>query len=99
MTEPQRHICQLVEEYKRVFSGEYQQFLNGVKQRQDKFSDNKFGKMKDVDIIDRPLLEYPETLWTIFDKTLSPESLAYLTTKEGARWLGKTYKEFLLVTI
>ena len=52
---------------------------------------------KQTDFIERALCEYPTNLWDIINANTTPEEMIQFTSKEGARWFVRSYKEFSLV--
>lgn len=92
----QNKIINIVKEYKILFPSEYNACREVVKQKRDKNSST--GDMtKQTDLIERPLLEYPENLFFMLQSKLSTDELIQFNTKESARWFGKTFPEFSLV--
>lgn len=94
----QDKITHYTEEYMRLFPAEYTDFKLGMRAKRE--NTNKFGEMKGGSgMVERVILEYPETLYTIFEKTLTPEQFQYICSKEGSRWFGRKFKEFAITEI
>lgn len=84
----------LVTQYRRLFPTEYGEVIALVKQKRKGLIDPKTGAGGETDILDRALVEYPETLYGSIFNALSPEEFTAFFTKEGQRWFGGKYKEF-----
>lgn len=93
----QGNIKTFVDEYKKLFPIEYAMFLKQMEMNKLN-TYNKFAEIKGTDALERKLIEYPETLYTILYDKLSPEGLAWLTTKKGARWFARKFPEFKVAT-
>jgi len=86
-------ITELVTTYTEVYRTEYNAFLEGFKITQDKQLGD-YSEVKNSDLIERAVAEWPETLDVIFGNRLTPEEDKYLRSKEGIRWFIKTFKQF-----
>lgn len=95
MNEVQNKIVTIVEDYKKLFSKEYEAVVQIVKDK-NKNKTDKFSKVKGADMLERALFEISETLDNLFNVRLTPEENNYRKTKECARWFTKQYKEFSL---
>ena len=90
------NITQLVNAYKWAYPDEYKTVIQQVKENRDK-NVSETGDIKSVhniDSIDRPIHEIPNTLFTIFVKRLSTEETTWFNTTKGARWFAKEFPEF-----
>ena len=94
MNEVQKKIVGITENYMRLFPEEMLDFKKGVRDKQKDLT-HRLGKLgKGDDMIERILLEYPETLYNLFMAKLTPEEITYFQSKRCARWYAKTYKDF-----
>lgn len=84
----------LVVQYRKLFPTEYRAVIDLVKDKRDNLLDPKTGSGLGADTLDRPLIEYPETLYSSIFNALSPEEFTQFFTKEGQRWFGGKYEEF-----
>ena len=95
---PQIAISKIVEDYIRMFPREYALVVKMIgKIRVDQLSSNKqdkFGGIKKVDVLERKIGEYPETLDTMFTSKLDSEDLGFFKSKKGSIWFYKKYKQF-----
>lgn len=85
----------LVKEYKRLFIEDYEGVVRVVKWKRNN-AKTKFNEMKGVDTIDRAVVEWPENLWVIMNKSLTDDEMKWLRSKVGIRWFAKKFKEFSL---
>lgn len=86
-------IIKLVENYKRMFSGEYEDVKKIVADKR-KLQLNKFGSTKFESVLGRHLLEMPETLHSIFINQLTSDEIKSLKERVGMRWFAKQFNEF-----
>jgi len=93
-------IKQIVEQYKQLFPSEYKEvvILVAEKKLQNALNDNKFGKIEG-EILERQLMEYPETLYNMIMMKLEDEEKIWFNSKKGALWFAKHYKEFNTVKL
>src|SRR4051812_13208776 len=97
-SEIQKKIEGVVASYKQFYPDDYIAVVREVKKKQLNLK-NKFGDMtKDTDILERPLLEIPETLFFLINKILSEDEIKFWYTIKGQHWFGKKYPEFLLTS-
>jgi hypothetical protein len=82
-----------VEEYKRLFPYEYLDFKSMMRQKQLAQAD-KFSEVKQTDLLERALIEYPATLFAIFQMKLTEDEMEKMGSKKMARWMHRTYPEF-----
>ena len=90
----QKRINNVVEEYKTLFSDEYNRFCNAISDKRDMQLNEFASTGSDSDSIRQLAYEIPLTLNNMFDTMLNEEEKAYLKTKEGAEWFGRTNKDF-----
>lgn len=95
MTEVQHKLIQITEEYKRLFQEEYLMLIKDNQLRRNALTQNS-GEIKTADYMERTLMEYPETLFTMILAKLTPEDFTYFDSKPGARWYAKKYPVFLI---
>ena len=98
MTETQKNIKKVVDDYKLFFPDEYAlvvEMIKGKKNTVDEFAsvDGMFDG--------RVLYEIPETLSKMLTKNLVLDDLTWLKSggfnkKEGGRWFARTFREFSL---
>jgi hypothetical protein len=94
MNKIQLSIKKIIDDYKRIYPDEFSRFQKGMRIKRDMQKD-KFSEVSD-EIVERALVEYPETLYKLFKIRLSMEALDYLNSIQGLRWFAKTFKEFTL---
>jgi hypothetical protein len=95
-SEIQKKIVSVVEAYKQFYPDEYVAVCKQVKDRQAHLP-NKFGdftKTNKTDVLERSLNEFPETLFFLFQKTLSESEQKYFNSIKGQHWFGKHFSEF-----
>lgn len=102
-------IEQLVKQYKELFADEYEACKLQVKRNRENQINDTGDMSKHTDFINRPLLEYPETLEAMFQLKFNEDerNIFYnpLNNKvkklnssiEIHRWFAKKYPEFSLV--
>lgn len=90
------NISALVEEYKKIFPQEFYAFEQQMKRNFYEQS-NDYGEIKGSDMVERKLVEYPETLYAILMQKLSQEDFVWFSSKKGVRWLAKKHPEFKVV--
>lgn len=95
MVETQSKITNIVSEYKRLFPDEYKLFVKEMRGKKDVQS-NQFSEIKGDMSLERALLEYPETFYTILRIRLTDDDWKYFDTKPGVRWFAKTFPEFAI---
>src|ERR1044072_9269646 len=99
-SEIQNKIIAVVNSYKQFYPDEYIAVYKQVKERRMHLP-NKFGdltKTNKTDILERPLNEFPETLFTLFNKTLSESESQYFNSIKGQHWFGNHFSEFRVTT-
>jgi len=103
MNKTQSKIKKLVSEYKRIFPIEYQAVIKIVKEKREKQKTisvftPKGGVVRRIksesEVLRRPLLEYSETLETVFETRLTDIEKKYFKSKKGSLWFAKEFKEF-----
>ncbi len=93
MIEAQNKIKAVVEQYKIFYPEEYRFVARQIADKRKNLN-NKFAKTKGMDYAERALTEVPETLFGLFQKTLSEDEVSYYASKEGTRWFAKTFPDF-----
>lgn len=93
MTIIQTKIHGIVLDYKSLFASEYEAFKQMQSFKQFNLKD-KFAEVKGADMIERKLTELPETLWTMFTKTLNDEEMDYIKSVKGQKWLMRSFPVF-----
>ena len=96
-----KKIIGLVEGYKLAFPDEYRAVIPQIKRNRDanlKKTGDITQHRKTV-IPERPINEYPETLFTIFNMRLDEEERNWFfndeeTSKKAARWFARQFPEF-----
>jgi hypothetical protein len=86
-----KKIEDIVINYKKLFKIEYKNFLRSVAPKRDL---SKFGELKGTDVILRQVCEYPETLYVMIYKSLSPEEYQWFQKTEALNWFAKKFPEF-----
>jgi len=103
MNKTQSKIKKLVSEYKRIFPIEYQAVIKIVKEKREKQrtvsvigSNGTISRSikSESEVLKRPLIEYSETLETIFETRLTDIEKKYFKSKKGSLWFAKEFKEF-----
>lgn len=95
-SEIQNKIVSVVDAYKQFYVDEYKAVCKQVDERR-KLLPNKFGDMtktNKTDVLERPLNEFPETLFFLFSRTLSEAENKYFNSIKGQHWFGKRFPEF-----
>lgn len=87
-------VKKVVKEYKKVFPQEYKAVIELVKEKRKMLQNSDTGQMKGDHVLERPIAEYPETLYTAIYNELTPQAFTAFSTTEGQRWFVKTYPEF-----
>lgn len=97
----QTNISGVVKAYKALFPSEYMTAAQQVHdQRQNSLTKyGEFEKDAGMEVLDRALLTYPETLYYMFESKLDKEDFQYLSSKEGARWFGRTFPEWMAAQV
>lgn len=96
MNSAKQKIEPIVRVYKELYPTAYKVVCAACKAKRNNLK-NKYGDLTDkTDIIERPLLEYPENIYTALVKSLSPEEMTWFSSKAGVRWFGRKYPEFLI---
>jgi len=93
-----KNITKIVELYKKTFFVEYNEVVKIIKEKRKNQKKETAATNGNIDVLERALIEYPETLFNILQNRLSPPALLWLTNKKGVRWFAKTFKEFSLAT-
>lgn len=92
-------IIKTVQTYKGLFPDEYKAAKQQVAYNRQQTTAT--GDMsKNIDFIERPILEYPETLYSMLMQVLTPyttKDIKPLESKEVARFIAKTFPEFSLI--
>jgi len=88
-------IKRIVGEYKRMFPGEYNLVIKQIKRNRDN-QRTKFAEMKQTGIVERALIEIPETLNTMFRLRFTENEEEEFRTKKAMRWFAKEYPMFSL---
>lgn len=95
-----RKIIGLVEGYKLAFASEYKAVIPQIKKNRDG-NLHRTGKItgKGADVPERPINEYPETLFTILHTRLDEQEKNWFfnnqeTSKKAARWFAMQFPEF-----
>lgn len=73
---------------------EYIAVVEMIKNNRRDLMDEKFGGIKGDQMIERLLLEYPETLVAMFSSVFEKSDWDYLDSKVGARWFAREFPEF-----
>jgi hypothetical protein len=89
-------IEDIVEDYKDVFTLEYNKFCSLTKKKR-KAKHNEYGEAPNSDADMRALAEYPETMHTMIEKNASEEAVEFFRTQEGQRWLCRNFPEFKVI--
>ncbi len=91
--ESQDKIRNTINEYKKIFTWEYDAFFKQQVELKSNVHDD-YASVKGSQIEMRVLSEIPDTLYTIFQKTLDKSSWEYFRSKKGQRWLVKEFPIF-----
>ncbi len=89
----QDKIRKTINEYKRIFAWEYNAFFKQQAELRENVHDD-YAKVKGSQIEMRLLSEIPDTLYTIFQKTLDETTWNYFRSKKGQRWLVTEFPVF-----
>jgi hypothetical protein len=93
-SEIQKKIIGVVDSYKQFYPDDYLAVVKIVKDKRENLK-NKFGDMtKKLDYMERPLTEYPETLFFLLNKILSEKEMEYFSSTKGHHWFATQYPEF-----
>jgi hypothetical protein len=71
---------------------EFSQFLEGRRAKTDTLH-NKFAAARGTDVIERLLLEMPETLDHLL-ASLGDDAKAFMKSREGALWFARSFKAY-----
>lgn len=90
------NIKHLVNAYKMAFPDECRAVIEQVKQKRtaNYKATGDIRKLKSTEMVERPIHEISETLFTILHRRLTEEELAWFGSNQGARWFAKTFPEF-----
>jgi len=97
MREAKIKIEECVTEYKQVFTEEYILFKQFVIDNRKELRDEDYGSVEGDHIVERKLLEMPETFYAFLLKALTSEEFKWFKTKTGHRWFARKFNEFCLV--
>ena len=97
MQEAKIKINTFVSEYKRLFKVEYDLVVDFVKKTRADMKDQKFGKTKNMNYIERRVCEIPETLYASLVEGLNNKELLWFKSKTGHRWFARQFSEFRVV--
>lgn len=95
-----RRITANVNAYKQVFNKEYHQVMEICQEKRNKqlsSTGNIQKVIKGVDALERPAYDISETLFTIFQRALSPDELVWFRTTPATLWFMRTFPEFRTV--
>ena len=93
MTSQQKKISDIVGEYQEVFEEEYQLFCGAMIGKRD-LQKNDLATTGLEGTIEQLAYEIPLTLSEMFNDMLNEEEKAYLKSRDGALWFGRTFKQF-----
>lgn len=100
MKETKQKIKKVVQDYKTLFPKEFEQFKKGVEQKQDA-RQGDFAEAKESDIVDRHLIDLPETLYYAIKQVLTQDEYdwffangRYSKDYSGMKWFMRNFKEF-----
>lgn len=91
----QTKIKGIVEEYKRMFPDEFELVILQIRKNRNN-QITKFAEMKKTGIIERALIEMPETLNTMFTLRLNDDETEEFRTKKAVRWFAGAFPMFAL---
>lgn len=102
MDRAKEQIRVLVAEYKKLFPGEYKQFLESNRLRIEGLDyNNDFAEIRGSQHVVRHLFEIPETLYHAFLRGLTDEELDWLYSRnqyekdrKGLAWFIREFPEF-----
>jgi len=86
-------VRDLTKMYHDLFPEEYEAVKEIAKQKREELR-SATGGGQDTHALERPLIEFPENLWTAIYNRLSDEEMVEFNTKEGMRWFARTYPGF-----
>lgn len=92
-----QNIAKIIEEYKLLFPEEYKALIKQNKEVRDNLKE-EFAKVKS-DTIQRQLIEWPETLYTMLVQQLTREELNELFRNKDhktIRWVARSYPELAI---
>lgn len=89
-----KRIEGMVKLYKLLHKKEYDAVVEMVKQKR-KYVEND-GKI-DSKIVKRALMEYPEILLDMLEKSMDRDEYSWFTSMEGVKYFSKVCPEFLLI--
>ena len=84
----------MVKDYKQNFAAEYDIFHRIMQKKQANQKDDFSSLDKASTLLEQSMLEYPETLYYIFQKFLDEDDWNYFNSKKGVRWFARRFPEF-----
>jgi|SRR6185369_946793 len=97
-SEIQTKIVGVVNSYRQFYPDDYVAVCKIVKDKRENLK-NKFGDLtKTTDLLERPLTEYPETLFFLLNQILTQDEMKYFSSLKGHLWFAKTFPEFRVTT-
>lgn len=95
-----KKIDEAVKQYTQLFPSEYKAFLTSTRAKKAQ-NQNDFAELKQSDMIERHLMDIPETLYYALRQHLTDEEFDWLYGKnthhgkrEGIAWFMRKYPQF-----
>ena len=89
-----RHkITLVVNSYQKTFPEEYKAFSRQMAHKRGA-QVNKVSSFKRTELLERELLEYPETLYDLLLLNLNTAEFKFFETKECTRWFAKEFPQY-----
>jgi len=86
-------IALVVNSYEKTFPKEFRLFCNQMARNRAE-QRNQVSSLKKSDVIERALLDYPETLYDLLLLNLTASEFKFFETKECTRWFAKTFPQY-----
>lgn len=101
MESAKTHIKKIVEDYIKLYPGDYKIVKEGIEMQRKMLLDSEYGQASNTGSEMRALFEIPADLSEMFIMRLTEEEMEWFKAggpdrKQGGRWFAKTFKEFAL---
>lgn len=86
-------ITIVVNSYEKTFPVEFKTFCREMARKRGAQANN-VSSFKKTELIEREILEYPETLYDLLLLNLTTAEFKFFETKECTRWFAKTFPQY-----
>lgn len=90
-------IESIVKEYETNFSAEFEMFKQSIRKKRDAQLSATGDMTKTTDIVQRPIVETPATLWGLIQMRLDDGEFKWLLTHKGIRWFAKRFSQYKII--